>query len=118
MRVFLRKFLTLVLCIVLMPGWLEVIENVEHLLHDGHLAHIVGHDDDEDVASHDALEAEHGCTPVSHTCSCHSSIPVILQDNTLDFGAVVSAVLRDRSLGLDDHPGHRANAPPIPRPRA
>ena len=118
MRLFFRKLLTFILCLSLMPGWMEVLENLEHLLHDGHLAHMVEHDEHEDVASHQALEAEHGCTPISHTCGCHTSVPVVLSDNDIDLESVAAVVLRDRPPGLEDHPVYRANAPPVPPPRA
>lgn len=101
-----------------MPGWMEILENLEHLAHDGHLAHLVEHDEDEDVARHDALEAEHGCTPVSHNCGCHVSMPAILSEDDLDFSALAAVVLRERPQGLEEQPVNRANAPPIPPPRA
>lgn len=111
---FIRGLLTLALCISLMPGWTEVLENLEHLVHDGHLAHRVEHNQSEGTASHKALEAEHG----SHTCGCHFSVPILLPDNDLDFGSRATVVLRERPPGLDDLPVHRANAPPVPPPGA
>ncbi|MEZ4321913.1 MAG: hypothetical protein R3F61_30855 [Myxococcota bacterium] len=120
MRELLRALLTVVLCIALMPGWVEALENAEHLVHDGHLAHSgdrEAHDDDEGTAAHDALEAEHGCTPMSHSCGCHVSVPVILAD---------ALALESRSTLLEevDPPEHRvrmvhrANAPPVRTPIA
>ncbi len=97
---------------------MELLENLEHLAHDGHLAHLMDHDEDEDVASHDALEAEHGCTPISHNCGCHSSIPVLAPDPPLRFDAAAVVVMRDRPQGLEERLVNRANAPPIPPPRA
>lgn len=118
MRSVPSQFLKLLLCLLLMPGWTEVIENVEHVLHDGHPAHFVEHDDGEDEARHDDLEAEHGCTPVSHTCPCHASIPAILSDCLTIPRVHWTATLRDRPPTLTQHPMHRANAPPVPPPRA
>jgi hypothetical protein len=112
-----RRLLTLLLCISLMPGWTELLENLEHLAHDGHLAHLVGHDEGEDVAGHEALEAEHGCTPVRHTCGCHTSVPVILPDAPPDLVAMRVVALRQRPLPRHDTPIHRATAPPLPPPR-
>lgn len=116
-RSIFRRLTALLLCVSMMPGGVELIENIEHLIHDGHLAHMVAHDEHEDVASHEALEAEHGCTPVSHTCGCHTSVPVILPDD-LELRAIVRVVLRERPPELEDHPVCRANAPPVPPPRA
>lgn len=118
MPAFLRKLLLFLLCISLMPGWMELLENLEHLLHDGHLAHLVEHDEHEDVAAHDALEAEHGCTPVSHTCACHTSIPAVLPGDIDLAEAAIDVVLRDHPPGLVEQPIYRANAPPVPPPRA
>lgn len=117
-RASLRKLLTFLLCLSLTPGWMELLENLEHLLHDGHLAHVVEHNEHEDVATHDALEAEHGCTPVSHICGCHSSIPAVLPDDVDLAEAAIGVVVRDRLPGLVEHPVYRANAPPVPPPRA
>ncbi len=113
--------MTLLMCISLMPGWVEILENIEHLVHDGHLAHTEDHEahdghDHEDVAAHEAIEAEHGCTPMSHSCGCHVSVPVLLTENdTVDLV---------RRLVVDDHHlpeflsrmVHRANAPPVRPP--
>lgn len=96
---------------------MEVLENLEHLVHDGHLAHGMGHNEGEDVALHDALEAEHGCTPISHTCGCHSSVPAILPDH-VDPGLPGNVVVSQRLQAQQGHPLHRANAPPVPPPRA
>lgn len=117
-RTVLRQLLTLVLCLSLLPGWGELLENAEHLLHDGHLAHLVDHHDDEDRATHEALEAEHGCTPVSHTCPCHTSIPAVLPG---DVDLPHTRVLAADSMRVPDfveRPRHRDSAPPVPPPRA
>ncbi len=113
-----RQLVTILLVISLLPGWLEVIENVEHLVHDGHLAHQVDHSGDEAAVGHGALETEHGCTLISHNCGCHSSVPVVLPTSRPMFEAHAVVTARERPLGLDAHPLDRAHAPPIPPPRA
>lgn len=113
----LRHFLTLCLVLSLTPGSMELLENLEHLIHDGHLAHVVSHDEDEDVAAHDALDAEHGCTPMTHTCGCHTSVPVLLSYE-MDLDMVIAVVtMREGQFGLQDHILRPANAPPRPPPR-
>ena len=114
----LRQFLTLLLCLSLLPGWSELIENAEHLAHDGHLAHVVSHDEAEAEATHDALQAEHGCTPVSHTCPCHSSIPVVLPAEVDISPSRILATRSERVPDFVERPRHRASAPPVPPPRA
>jgi len=99
-----------------MPGWMEILENLEHLAHDGHLAHAMDHDEDEDVAGHRPLEAEHGCTPMSHSCGCHFSVPVVLSDGPLEFAARIIVVTGDRPHGPDNRAANLANAPPTPPP--
>lgn len=118
MRRWLRQLLLLVLCITLMPGWVELLENVEHLLHDGHLAHQSEHVGDEHVEAHAALEAEHGCTPVSHICGCHASMPVLLPGLDLDLAMPRVVTGSARPMGHDDPLVHRAQAPPVPPPIA
>lgn len=113
----LRLLATLLVCISMLPGWVEIVENIEHLVHDGHLAHLGDHAGDEEVAHHDALEAEHGCTPTNHTCGCHASVPILLSDAfslPSRSGRVVNAQPPTLRVVLL----HRANAPPVPPPLA
>lgn len=63
-----RCGLVFLLLLALAPGFGEVVENVLHLLTEGHAAHARSHDDD-----HAAKGPEHGCTGTFHMCSCHSS---------------------------------------------
>lgn len=113
-----RQLVTLLLCISLMPGWVEVLENVEHLLHDGHLAHHGDHAADVHADSHDALAAEHGCTAMAHLCPCHSSMPAVLRAEHDPVTRTARATRDVRPLGARDDPVQRANAPPVPPPRA
>lgn len=118
----LRHLLTLLLCISLMPGWIELLESLEHLVHDGHLAHTEDHQahdghDHEDIAAHEALEAEQGCTPMSHSCGCHLSVPVILPEGlALDASRVLLEEVRPPELL--GRMVNRANAPPVRPPIA
>lgn len=120
MRLLLRHLLTLALCVALMPGWIELLENLEHLVHDGHLAHPADHvahadHDHEQADAHEALEAEHGCTPMQHDCPCHASVPVLLpQPTALD--TTPSLPEQDRPPELLTRLVHRANAPPVRPP--
>lgn len=116
----LRQLLVFLLCISLMPGWVEVLENLEHLVHDGHLAHAddhAAHDghDHEEAAAHEALEAEHGCTPLRHSCGCHSSAPAILPERlALVTGPHVLEEIRPPDFLA--RLVQRANAPPVRPP--
>lgn len=76
-----RRLLIALLALALLPGWPEVIENVEHLVHDGHLAHSEAHEHAaEDHAAHEqhADTDEHGCTPMAHRCPCHVSLAALI----------------------------------------
>ena len=77
-RLFKRHLLVALLALSILPGWPELLENVEHLLHDGHLAHSAQHEEAADEG-HAALD-EHGCTPMAHQCGCHTSVLAVLQD--------------------------------------
>lgn len=63
--------------LLLFPGWAELAENVEHLFHDGHLAHSALHHPgeaaDHPLGSHD----EAPCSPTDHHCQCCASIPSV-----------------------------------------
>jgi hypothetical protein len=120
MRRVLRTLLTLLMCVSLTPGWVELLENLEHLVHDGHLAHTEDHlahagHDHEDSSAHEALEAEHGCTPMSHSCGCHVSVPVVLpQEFSLE--AIRRNADVQRLPEFLARMVHRANAPPVRPP--
>ena len=78
-----RRLMIALLALSLLPGWPEVLENVEHLVHDGHMAHSDAHDQVADAhAEHDAHADtdEHGCTPMAHRCPCHVSLAALLPD--------------------------------------
>ena len=63
-----RFGLVFALLLALAPGLGEVVENVLHLVTEGHPAHAQGHGDE-----HAARSPEHGCTGTFHFCSCHGS---------------------------------------------
>jgi hypothetical protein len=117
-RRILRQILLLFLCVSLTPGWGEVLENLEHLVRDGHPAHVASHEGDEDHAAHEALEAEHGCTPVSHICGCHASVPVLVPDGIGLPQPRLIVCQRVKPWGIDETIAYRAQAPPVPPPRA
>lgn len=122
LRQILRQLLALVLMLSLLPGLVELVENVEHLLHDGHLAHGAQHDQERSADKHadghdQGLDDEHGCTPMAHHCGCHSSAPAMLADAAPDLDRAV--VHEERRLsGADQTPISRANAPPTRPPIA
>jgi hypothetical protein len=117
MRHALRQLLTFVLVLSLMPGFGELLENGEHLLHDGHLAHTSSHEGEEHTAGHEALAAEHGCTPVTHMCPCHVSIPALVPDK-FELVPIVSAAVQAGAIESEQRPVTRANAPPVRPPIA
>ncbi len=72
MRV-LRAVLLLVATLGMTPAATEVIEAVEHVLHDGHLPHGETHDETTAEADHGKAD-EHGCSPTQHHCPCCASL--------------------------------------------
>ncbi len=66
----LFKSCALLLILALMPGAVELFENVSHWLTQGHLAHAAALGDE-----HPPTDPEHGCTPTAHLCGCHASLP-------------------------------------------
>ena len=117
MRSAFRQLLTFVLVVSLMPGLGELLENGEHLLHDGHLAHTSSHEGEEHTATHEALAAEHGCTPVTHMCPCHVSIPVLVPDQ-FELVQVASAAVQPGAIESEQRLVTRASAPPVRPPIA
>lgn len=118
LRHLLRQLLTLLLIFSLVPGLGELVESLEHVLHDGHLPHSAQHELAAVEESHPGeADTEHGCTPMSHNCGCHTSTPA-----TLPTAVVPNRV--DRLLADRFHPRgdqvlrSRANAPPTRPPIA
>ncbi len=109
------------MCLALLPGWGELLENVEHLVRDGHPAHAVAadaHDEDAGHAGHDALEAEHGCTPMTHLCGCHASVPVVFPEAVQVPWPRRVVVQERRPWAFEASMVQRALAPPVPPPLA
>jgi hypothetical protein len=118
LRLLLRKLLTLLLVVSLLPGLPEIVENLEHLLHDGHLPHSEQHESEKYAESHDdGHDEEHGCTPMSHHCGCHTSMLGILADGSPDLRRPPPTA-EGRPFGTESTPLSRANAPPTPPPIA
>jgi hypothetical protein len=99
-----RAVLCALLVLGLLPGSHELVENLVHLAHDGHLAHSEVH---ESVAESEHCEpdAEHGCTPLSHQCACCISL------------AALPALPQVSLLPLWMGPGSPLHAHPGPSPR-
>ncbi|MCB9759091.1 MAG: hypothetical protein H6739_04560 [Alphaproteobacteria bacterium] len=118
LRRLLRHLTTLMMVLSLLPGLPEILESVEHLLHDGHLPHSAQHEAEQADEDHSATaDAEHGCTPTAHHCGCHSSTPGILNDFGLE-PPRRSLTLEPRLVLADRVPSSWANAPPTPPPLA
>jgi hypothetical protein len=65
-----RVLVALLLVWTLVPGSGEATEQVLHLLQNGHLAHSIPDDPDEEP-----LGTEHGCQGTMHICRCCPSSP-------------------------------------------
>ena len=109
--------LAIAMMVSLMPGVIELIESVEHLLHDGHLPHSAQHDLVEASEAHDLGHEEHGCTPMTHSCGCHFSSPAVLAEDTA-LTMQRSSTPEGRPLAAEHTLASRANAPPTPPPIA
>ncbi len=71
------RALAMVLVFSLTPGTAEAVENVAHLVTEGHLAHAEAHDADH-ADDHSPEGDEHGCNSVFHLCACHVSASFVL----------------------------------------
>lgn len=102
----------------LMPGLHEVAEALEHLVHDGHLPHSEQHNDVAgDEAHQGTADTEHGCTPMSHQCECHSSVVVLVGEQSYEIGSAPAGPTLRRPH-VEVLLTGRANAPPTPPPLA
>jgi len=116
LRSLLRRLIAITVAVLMLPGLTEILESVEHLVHDGHLPHSEQHEVELASEDHDAtLGDEHGCTPISHQCGCHVSAPAILAAATALHPRAPMPVVR-RPMFDEQTPLTRANAPPTPPP--
>ena len=113
-----KLLMTLVLVVSMTPGWGELLENLEHLVHDGHLAHFSEHvEADGEHADEHAAEDEHGCTALSHSCPCHVSVPGILAVDQAELANWMQGLDGDQNPWQDHHQSAWANGPPVRPPR-
>lgn len=116
-RSILKRLLGLLLILAMLPGWGELIETAEHLLHDGHLPHSTSHEVSGDTEEHAAADTEHGCTPTSHHCECHQSVPVLPGEEAPQLKPQQRLVMTSW-IPRDDQLISRVDAPPTPPPIA
>ena len=115
-RRFFQRLLSLLLMVSLMPGLHEVAEALEHLVHDGHLPHSEEHEEVADEEAHEAeADTEHGCTPVSHQCECHTSVVVLLGNYAFELDPAPTTLER-RNPHVAHALTNQANGPPTPPP--
>lgn len=57
---------------------IELVENAEHLITEGHTAHATADAGHKEADEHEKQGDEHGCSGTFHVCSCHTS-PVFLE---------------------------------------
>lgn len=110
----LRLLVALLVLLGLTPGGFELVENLEHIAHDGHFAHA---DDHVEEADHGDAGDEHGCTPMMHTCGCHTSANALLGGSLAEL-LMPESQPEQSPLARDDRPLARATAPPTPPPNA
>ncbi len=121
-RLFRTLFL-LVGVLGLVPGANGALEQLVERIAHGHAAHSV-------AGEHDALAAEHGCTPLQHHCPCHESQSIALASFSqspaaeqwltlmLEPDPVRYAAVGRTPSSNDTQRAVGANAPPTPPPNA
>ncbi len=73
MRSWRTRICALLVALAMMPGAFEALENAVHLVTEGHFAHAESHGD-----RHTPAGPEHGCTPMFHSCACHSGLACLI----------------------------------------
>src|SRR5690349_14782360 len=98
----LRMLLCMLVVLGLVPGATELVENLEHILHDGHLrhgeTHELAHADESCAPETD----EHGCTPLSHDCGCCASISGLPDVPSPDLQAPLATSIGTRLGSITD----------------
>ena len=103
--------------LAMLPGWGELIETAEHLLHDGHLPHSTDHEVSAATEEHTVANDEHGCTPTTHHCECHQSVPVLPGNEPPQLNPLQRVVLTSW-MPWEDQLISRVDVPPTPPPIA
>ena len=118
-RAALRRLVAALVVLSLLPGMPDLIEIGEHLVHDGHLPHSGLDEATQSVEQHQVgLNAERGCTSMSHHCVCHGSAPAVLPAALDLVEPRLVQVPEVSPSGATPLLLTRANAPPTPPPIA
>jgi len=115
-RLFRNRVFGILVALLLMPGWIELAETIEHLMHDGHLPHSEAHADSDDEVAHEG--DEHGCTQMVHHCQCHTSSPALVADAEPEHDAENAVDAPGQAVDLTRIPTSWAQAPPTRPPIA
>ncbi len=117
----LRRLITLLMVLLMLPGWGELIEAAEHLVHDGHLPHTEAHEhaaaDEEHAHEAGDEDCAHGCSSMIHACGCHVSMPGVLAEASPELSAP-PVHPEHRSSAPERRWSTRSHAPPTPPPLA
>ena len=111
----LRSVLLILAVFGLTPGATELVEAVEHVVHDGHLPHSAEHAATADAEEHDTSD-EHGCTPTAHHCGCCLSLPATAPPGPPHFEPPPQPIAERTLRPRDEANGPRHGTPPPLRP--
>ena len=112
----IRQLVCFVVVLAMMPGIPQLLENLDHLVHQSPTQGPSDHELDE--ARHASLEAERGCSTMTHHCGCHISVPAVLPDEPTVEASSYAVLLVAEPPAFEDRLISRANAPPVPPPIA
>jgi hypothetical protein len=106
------RWLTFLVVLTITPCASEIVETVAHAVSDGDYVHA------ENSHHRSGPGAEHGCTPLFHSCGCHGSSLTVIStaaprgSNRLPLCRAALAGPPDRAHGRGSEP------PPLPPPIA
>lgn len=99
----LCRWIAVVLLYCMMPGVGEVVENLDHLILEGHFAHAQASHRQDSRGEY----PEHGCNGTFHLCSCHITLSFLTPAGIALVGALPPGSLRgsadSRSPGAGYH---------------
>jgi len=102
MSLFLR-FIAVLVIFTMTPVGIELLENGEHLLREGHGAHAEHAEHAEGQEKpRPAEDPEHGCTGVFHACSCHVAPSFLLPEGRCGVNQQATLVSQSIATLWDD----------------
>ena len=114
----LTRLFAVLMALSMLPGWGEVFESAEHLVHYGHLPHSAVHELHAGQEAPHHGPVEHGCNPLFHPCGAHGVKAVVGAGVSVPAPVLFLVTRKDAPLVAEGRLADLYRPPPTPPPIA